>query len=124
MRLGIYRPVKPGVVVSIASMSAVPGESVDATFICQTIEHPYPHEVPIALKEFMGVPKSEGFTVITCFTYQNFPGQFKHLAPALVREGQKLLGGTKTIIVRKILFDMSFFLSPSFLLILTRVRAS
>jgi ubiquinone/menaquinone biosynthesis C-methylase UbiE len=95
-------------------MSAVPEESVDATFMCQPIEHLYPHEVPIALKEFMRVPKSEGFTVITCFTYQNFPGRFKHLAPALVREGRKLLAGTKTIIVRKILFDMSFFYPQPF----------
>lgn len=50
----------------LTGMSAVASESVDAIFSSHNIEHPYPHEVPVALKEFLRVLKPEGFAVITC----------------------------------------------------------
>jgi SAM-dependent methyltransferase len=43
-----------------------PVESVDAVFSSHNIEHLYPFEVPIALKEFLRVLKPDGFVVITC----------------------------------------------------------
>ena len=47
-------------------MSSVSTESVDAVFSSHNIEHLYPHEVPVALSEFLRVLKPEGFAVITC----------------------------------------------------------
>jgi predicted SAM-dependent methyltransferase len=50
----------------MTDMSAVASESVNAIFSSHNIEHLYPHEVPVALKEFLRVLKPEGFAVITC----------------------------------------------------------
>ena len=47
-------------------MSSVLSESVDAIFSSHNIEHLYPHEVPLALAEFLRVLKSDGIAVITC----------------------------------------------------------
>jgi len=47
-------------------MSTVSSESVDAVFSSHNIEHLYPHEVPLALAEFLRVLKSDGIAVITC----------------------------------------------------------
>lgn len=51
---------------SMTDMSAVSTESMDALFSSHNIEHLYPHEVPVALGEFLRVLKPEGFAVITC----------------------------------------------------------
>jgi SAM-dependent methyltransferase len=64
IRVDIDPKVQPDIVASITDMSAVPDESVDAIFTSHTIEHLYPHEVPIALREFLTVLKPEGFAVI------------------------------------------------------------
>ena len=40
--------------------------SVDAVFSSHNIEHLYPHEVPLALAEFLRVLQENGFVVITC----------------------------------------------------------
>jgi predicted SAM-dependent methyltransferase len=50
----------------MTDMSRVESESVDAIFSSHNIEHLYPHEVSIALKEFIRVLKPHGFAVITC----------------------------------------------------------
>ena len=47
-------------------MSAVASESADALFFSHNIEHLYPHEVPVALQEFLRVLKPDGFLVLTC----------------------------------------------------------
>ena len=47
-------------------MYTVSSESVDAVFSSHNIEHLYPHEVPLALAEFLRVLKSDGIAVITC----------------------------------------------------------
>jgi len=66
IRLDIDPSVWPDVTGTMTDMSAVVSESVDAIFSSHNIEHLYPHEVPVALKEFARVLKPEGFAVITC----------------------------------------------------------
>ncbi len=50
----------------MTDMSAVANASVDAIFSSHNIEHLYPHEVPVALAEFLRVLKPDGFLVVTC----------------------------------------------------------
>lgn len=66
LRLDIDKSVNPDIVGTMLDMSAVAGASVDAVFSSHNIEHLYPHEVPLALKEFLRVLRSDGFAVITC----------------------------------------------------------
>ena len=66
IRLDIDPSVSPDVTGTMTEMSAVASESVDAIFSSHNIEHLYPHEVSVALKEFLRVLKPEGFAVITC----------------------------------------------------------
>ncbi|MCQ4347252.1 tetratricopeptide repeat protein [Pseudomonas stutzeri] len=66
LRLDIDEAVRPDIVGTMTDMSRVPSASVDAIYSSHNIEHLYPHEVPLALAEFMRVLKSDGFAVITC----------------------------------------------------------
>jgi ubiquinone/menaquinone biosynthesis C-methylase UbiE len=66
LRFDIDETVQPDLVGTMTDMSAVSSESVDAIFSSHNIEHLYPHEVPVALSEFLRVLKPEGFAVITC----------------------------------------------------------
>lgn len=66
VRLDIDPAAQPDIVGTMLDMSAVASESVDAVFSSHNIEHLYPHEVPLALKEFLRVLRPEGFVVITC----------------------------------------------------------
>jgi predicted SAM-dependent methyltransferase len=66
LRFDIDESVKPDLVGTMTDMSSVPSESVDAVFSSHNIEHLYPHEVPVALSEFLRVLKPEGIAVITC----------------------------------------------------------
>ena len=66
LRLDIDANVKPDIVGSMTDMSGVQDASVDAIFSSHNIEHLYPHDVPIALKEFLRVLKPDGFLVVTC----------------------------------------------------------
>lgn len=66
LRFDIDETVKPDLVGSMADMSSVASESVDAVFSSHNIEHLYPHEVPMALAEFLRVLKPDGIAVITC----------------------------------------------------------
>jgi SAM-dependent methyltransferase len=66
LRLDIDPTVSPDIVGTMTDMAAVPDESVDAVFSSHNIEHLYPHEVPLALSEFLRVMKPGGFAVITC----------------------------------------------------------
>lgn len=66
LRLDINESTNPDIVGTMTDMSAVAKETVDAIFSSHNIEHLYPHEVPLALKEFIRVLKPEGFLVITC----------------------------------------------------------
>lgn len=66
LRYDIDESVNPDLVGTMTDMSAVADASVDAIFSSHNIEHLYPHEVPLALKEFLRVLKPEGFLVLTC----------------------------------------------------------
>ena len=66
IRLDIDAGVQPEVTGTMTDMSAVKDSSIDAIFSSHNIEHLYPHEVPVALAEFLRVLKDDGFAVITC----------------------------------------------------------
>lgn len=65
-RLDIDPAVRPDVTGTMTDMSAVASASVDAIFSSHNIEHLYPHEVPLALAEFLRVLTAGGNAVITC----------------------------------------------------------
>lgn len=65
-RLDIDASVNPDVVGTMTDMSAVENASVEAVFSSHNIEHLFPHEVPVALAEFLRVLTDDGFVVITC----------------------------------------------------------
>lgn len=66
LRLDINEEVQPDIVGTMTDMSRVADASVDAIFSSHNIEHLFPHEVPLALQEFIRVLKANGFAVITC----------------------------------------------------------
>ncbi len=66
IRLDIDPSVSPDVIGTMTDMSAVATASVDAIYSSHNIEHLYPHEVPLALTEFLRVLKPDGFFVVTC----------------------------------------------------------
>lgn len=66
IRFDIDQNVQPDIVGSLTDMSLVESSSIDAIFSSHDIEHLFPHEVPVALKEFYRVLKPHGFVVITC----------------------------------------------------------
>jgi len=66
IRFDIDPSVKPDVIGTLTDMSALESESVDAVFSSHNIEHLYPHEVPLALKEIFRVLKPSGFLLLTC----------------------------------------------------------
>lgn len=65
-RLDIDPSVQPDVTGTMTDMAAVQAASMDAIFSSHNIEHLYPHEVPLALAEFLRVLRDDGFAVITC----------------------------------------------------------
>ena len=66
IRLDIDPSVSPDVTGTMTDMASVSSGSVNAVFSSHNIEHLYPHEVPLALAEFLRVLKSDGIAVITC----------------------------------------------------------
>ena len=66
IRLDIDKDVKPDIVGSLTDLSLVETASLDAIYSAFNIDHIYPHEVPIALKEFYRVLNGDGIAVITC----------------------------------------------------------
>lgn len=66
IRLDIDPAVQPDVTGTMTDMAAVASGSMDAVYSSHNIEHLYPHEVPVALAEFLRVLKHDGFAVITC----------------------------------------------------------
>lgn len=65
-RLDADPNVDPDIVGTMTDMSAVPDGFADAIYSSHNIEHLYPHEVPVALAEFLRVLKTDGFLVVTC----------------------------------------------------------
>ena len=66
IRLDIDKNVNPDIVGTLTDMKSVETGSVDAIYSSHNIEHIFPHEVPIALREFYRVLKEDGIVVITC----------------------------------------------------------
>ena len=66
IRFDINKDVNPDIVGTLTDMKLVETGSVDAVYSAHNIEHIYPYEVPIALKEFHRVLKEDGMVVITC----------------------------------------------------------
>ena len=66
IRFDIDKNRNPDIVGTLTDMSLVKTASVDAVYSAYNIDHIYPHEVPIALKEFYRVLKEDGIVVIRC----------------------------------------------------------
>jgi SAM-dependent methyltransferase len=66
IRLDINPDNEPDIVGSMTDMAAVADGSVDAIYSSHNVEHVFPHEVPIVLREFRRVLADDGFAVITC----------------------------------------------------------
>ena len=66
IRFDIDKSRNPDIVGTLTDMSLVKTASVDAVYSAYNIDHIYPHEVPIALKEFYRVLKEDGIVVIRC----------------------------------------------------------
>lgn len=66
IRFDIDESVKPDIIGTMTDMSGVESGSVDAIFSSHNIEHLYPHEVWLALSEFLRVLKPDGYLVVTC----------------------------------------------------------
>ncbi len=66
IRFDIDPNVKPDILGTLTDMALVESGSVDALFSSHNIEHVYPHEVHLALREFHRVIKDDGMVVITC----------------------------------------------------------
>lgn len=65
-RFDIDEGVQPDIIGSMTDMSVIPSASYDALYSSHNIEHLYPHEVIVALREFRRVIKADGALVITC----------------------------------------------------------
>jgi ubiquinone/menaquinone biosynthesis C-methylase UbiE len=66
IRFDIDENVKPDIQGSLTDMNAVKTANFDAIYSAYNIDHIYPHEVPVALKEFYRVLKDDGFVVLRC----------------------------------------------------------
>jgi hypothetical protein len=66
VRFDIDADCAPDIVGTIVDMSGVATGSIDAIFSSHNIEHVFPHEVPLALREFARVLTDDGFVVLTC----------------------------------------------------------
>ena len=71
IRLDFDKNVNPDIVGTMTDMKSVETGSVDAVYSSHNIEHIFPHEVPIALREFYRVLKEDGIVVITCSDLQS-----------------------------------------------------
>ena len=66
VRFDIDPSVQPDLLGTMTDMAAVATGSMNALYSSHNIEHLYPHEVPVALQEFVRVPSDDGFVVLTC----------------------------------------------------------
>ena len=57
---------QPDILGSMTDMSSIADGTFDAVYSSHSIEHLYPHEVPVALAEFKRVLKPSGFALVTC----------------------------------------------------------
>ena len=71
IRLDFDKNINPDIVGTLTDMKSVETGSVDAVYSSHNIEHIFPHEVPVALREFYRVLKEDGIVVITCSDLQS-----------------------------------------------------
>jgi hypothetical protein len=64
IRLDIDPAVSPDVIASITDMQIISDSAVHAVYSSHNVEHLYPHEVPLALREMARVLKPNGFAFI------------------------------------------------------------
>ncbi len=64
IRLDIDPEVQPDHVASITDMRIIPDGTIDAVYSSHNIEHLFPHEVPLALREMHRVLNASGFAFI------------------------------------------------------------
>ncbi|CAO3460094.1 FIG00990420: hypothetical protein [Azospirillum argentinense] len=64
LRLDINPKTDPDIVASMTDMTAVPDQSMDAVWSSHNLEHLDPHEVPLALREFLRVLRPGGCLVL------------------------------------------------------------
>jgi Methyltransferase domain len=64
--LDIDASVKPDIVDKLPELAQVESNGFDAVYSSHSLEHLYPHEVPVALRAFHRVLNSEGVAVIRC----------------------------------------------------------
>jgi SAM-dependent methyltransferase len=87
VRLDIDPDARPDILASMTDMAAVADGAMDAIFSSHNIEHLYPAEVEVALREFARVLKPDGFAVINCPDLQSVAvlvAQGKLLEPAYI----------------------------------------
>ena len=65
VRLDIDPDVKPDIIASLTHMPMVEDGSMDAIYSSHNLEHLYPHEVEVALREFFRVLKTDGVALLT-----------------------------------------------------------
>lgn len=80
VRFDIDPSAQPDVQGTMTDMAAVATNSMNAVYSSHNIEHLYPHEVLVALQEFVRVLSADGFVVLTCPDLQS--------VCALVAEGK------------------------------------
>ena len=66
VRFDIDKTVNPDIVGTLVDMSKVASNSVEAVYSSHNIEHVYPHQVPIVVREFLRVLKDDGIVVLHC----------------------------------------------------------
>ena len=66
IRFDIDENVNPDILGTLTDMNLIKTGSVDAVHSAYNIDHIYPHEVPVALKEFYRVLNDDGIVVIRC----------------------------------------------------------
>jgi len=66
IRFDIDKNVNPDIEGTLLDMKLVETGSIDAIYSSHNIEHVYPHEVQIVLKEFHRVLKEDGMVVLVC----------------------------------------------------------
>ena len=66
VRCDIDPSVAPDIVADMMDLGAIADGRFDAVYSSHNIEHVFPHEVPVVLREFSRVLKDDGVLVITC----------------------------------------------------------
>jgi len=74
IRLDIDPNVHPDFVANVTDMRVISDGTIDAVYSSHNLEHLYPHEVPLALREMWRVLKSTGFALIDVPDLQEVAG--------------------------------------------------